>query len=69
MLKFSGNRLGNIRRNFGLSVQQVAMVIGVSRTTISFWEAGETTMKVNHLYALAKLFKVEMCYFFTKGGK
>jgi transcriptional regulator with XRE-family HTH domain len=65
MIIFSGKRLSKIRKQNGLSMQQVADHIGVSRQSVYNWETSATTMIAVHLHALTRLFKKEVGYFFV----
>lgn len=49
-----------LRVNVGMTQQDVADRLGVSRQTVMKWEKGEVEPKELVLYALAKLFNVEL---------
>jgi transcriptional regulator with XRE-family HTH domain len=49
-----------LRRQRGLSQEQLGNQIGVSRQTVSKWELGETTPELEKLLALSKLFDVSI---------
>ena len=49
-----------LRVNAGLTQQDVADIFEVSRQTILNWENGEETPKGVVVYAMAKLYKVEI---------
>jgi len=44
------------RRNMNLSQEQLAVLLGVDRTTVSKWEIGEAKPRVETLVKLAKIF-------------
>lgn len=55
-----GNRLYQLRRSRGMSQEQLAEQIGVSRQTISKWEVGGSTPDLPKLIALADCFEVTL---------
>lgn len=50
--------LAFLRRHYGLSQEEAAENIGVSRQTVAKWEAGETLPDISNCAALAKLYGV-----------
>lgn len=57
-----GSRLKYLRRLKKLTQQQIADQIGVSKTSIIYWEKDENTPKYESLIALTKIFNVEANY-------
>lgn len=55
-----GEKLYQLRRSRGLSQEQLAERIGVSRQTISKWEGGLSTPDLEKLIALADCFAVSL---------
>lgn len=55
-----GERLKQIRKNRGLTLQKVADAIGVSRSTISMYENGARSVTIKMLYKLADYFMVDI---------
>ena len=55
-----GERLYTLRKSRGLSQEQLAEKIGVSRQTISKWEGGLSTPDLENLMALADCFGVSL---------
>lgn len=55
-----GERLYQLRRSRGMSQEQLAERIGVSRQTISKWEGGLSTPDLEKLIALADCFEITM---------
>jgi len=49
-----------LRVNRGLTQQDVADKLGVSRQTVGKWESGEVRPKELVIYALAKLYDVDI---------
>jgi len=48
------------RKQLNLSLQDVADYLGVSKTTVFFWESGRTkSLKLDHINRLAKILKVD----------
>ncbi|QUN08019.1 MULTISPECIES: helix-turn-helix transcriptional regulator [Bacillus] len=57
-------RLIKLRKNFDLSQEELADVIGVHQTMISKWELGLKDPNKVHKIKLAKFFKVTVEYLF-----
>ena len=55
-----GNSLFNARKKSGLSQEDVAGKLGVSRQTISKWETGETLPDIRQSKNLAVLYHVSL---------
>jgi transcriptional regulator with XRE-family HTH domain len=55
-----GETIYNLRRKQGLSQEQLAEIIGVSRQTVSKWEGNQSTPDLEKLMALAACFQVSM---------
>ncbi len=53
-------KLAAARVNCGLSQQEVANELGVTRTTVGNWEHGRTAMSLLVRKTLAKLYKMDM---------
>ena len=62
-MKNMETRLYELRKKTGMSQDELAEKIGVSRQTISKWERGEALPDTENLIALAKLYNVTMIYF------
>ena len=58
-MKFN-EQLINLRRQKGLSQEQLGDIIGVSRQTVSKWELGDTTPEMEKLMQLSDLFGISM---------
>ena len=52
------NRLYEYRKNAGLSQDQLADRIGVSRQAVSKWERGEASPDTDNLVALSEVYNV-----------
>lgn len=55
-----GNSLSTARRKSGLSQEEVAEKLGVSRQTISKWESGETLPDIRQSKRLAILYRLSL---------
>ena len=55
-----GNNLFNARKKSGLSQEEVAAKLGVSRQTISKWELGETIPDIYQSKRLAILYHLSL---------
>ena len=63
-----GNRLAQIRKQAGLTQEEVASKLGVSRQAVSRWEKGEASPDTENLIALADLYNVTLDDL-VRGGK
>ena len=55
-----GEKLMKLRRKQGLSQQEVADLLGVTRQTISNWECGQGAPALDKARALAELYRVSL---------
>lgn len=53
-------RLMELRKQHGLTQEQLGAVAGVSRQTVSKWELGETTPELEKLHLLCDYFRISM---------
>jgi transcriptional regulator with XRE-family HTH domain len=53
-------RLQTLRRAKGLSQEQLAEVLGVSRQAVSKWESGQSLPEIEKLIAMSELFEVSI---------
>lgn len=62
-------RLSACREHTGYSQTEVANIIGVDVATISAWETGKTTPRIEYAQKLSELYEVPMAYMeFNKEG-
>ena len=54
------NKLVNLRKSFGLSQEDLAAKIGVSRQAVSKWERAESSPDTDNLLALSRIYKVSI---------
>ena len=54
------NRIYTLRRRAGLSQDQLAELLGVSRQAVSRWENGSATPGLEKLQAMCRCFQVTM---------
>ena len=55
-----GNRLSNLRKKNGLSQEELAEKLNVTRQTISKWELNETSPNINQAKEISKLFNISL---------
>ena len=55
-----GKKLFELRKKKGISQEELATQVGVTRQTISNWELGETEPKPSELKTLSKIFQVSI---------
>ena len=60
-------RIQDLRKKKGLSQEQFADILGVSRQAVSKWEMGQSLPEVEKLIAMSQLFEVTVDYI-LKGG-
>lgn len=54
------NRLADLRKQHGLSQEELADKLGVSRQAVSKWECGESSPDTDNLIALAKIYGMSL---------
>mgnify|MGYP005790540943 FL=1 len=62
MENISGERLKELRREYGVGQVELAKSIGVSKGIISLWENGQREPTMSNLVSLAKYFGVSVDY-------
>ncbi len=55
-----GNKIQKLRKNLGLSQEQLAEKVGVARQTISKWELEETSPDLKQAQTLAQIFNINI---------
>lgn len=55
-------RLKDLRIDAGMTSEQLAKRIGVTKSTISFWENGVNEPKASYIVAIVKVFSVSSDY-------
>ena len=55
-----GNMISSLRKESGLSQEELAEKVGVTRQTISKWELEETAPDINQALILSKIFNVSL---------
>lgn len=55
-----GRRLQSLRKNRGLSQEDVGEALGMDRVSIGYIEQGKRAPRLQTLFALANLYEVEM---------
>ncbi len=64
MLRFSGQKLRDIRERSGMTQEQVADAVGVKRSLYAHWEQDRLEPKVAHLALLAEVLGAPVGKFF-----
>lgn len=57
-----GGKIQTLRKQFGISQEQLAERLGVSRQSVSKWEAGQATPEIEKVLALSEVFGVSTDY-------
>lgn len=65
-LEYFPKKLKALRNERNFLVEQVALFVGASTTTIRTYEAGKSFPNVQRLIKLANFFDVSLDYFFTE---
>ena len=55
-----GNKLYEMRKEKGLSQEELASRLEVTRQTVSKWEVGDSTSDLDKLVLLAELFEISL---------
>ena len=56
----TANKLVNLRKSFGLSQEDLAARLGVSRQAVSKWERAESSPDTDNLIALANIYNMSV---------
>ncbi|HCC35217.1 MAG TPA: transcriptional regulator [Ruminococcaceae bacterium] len=62
-------RIQELRKNKGLSQEQLAELLGVSRQAVSKWESGQSLPEIEKLIAMSGLFGVTVDYILKGEGE
>ena len=63
-----GQKIRELRASKGLTLQQVAVALGVTRASVSKWEQGHTHPEHSRLEQIAQLFGVPCMHLLGQGG-
>lgn len=66
--KKQGELIKSVRIQLGLSGEELGNKLGVSKATISLWETGKASPRVDKLNELAKLSGKDISYFYEDTG-
>lgn len=58
------DNLRTLRKSFGLTQQEVADILGIDRSTYTFYEAGKSTPTKENIVKLCDIFNVTVGYLF-----
>ena len=61
----TGSNIQSLRKKAGMSQEELAEKLGVSRQAVSKWEMGQSLPETEKLIALSKIFSVPLSYFIT----
>ncbi len=64
-----GQKLFDMRKKSGLSQEQVAEKLGVTRQTVSKWETDQTTPDFDKIVPISKLYNVSVNELFGEDGQ
>lgn len=64
-LQFKEDQIRFLRESLGLSTQELASRVGVSKQAVSSWEAGHTRPTVDHLLRIVNMTGAKLESFFT----
>jgi transcriptional regulator with XRE-family HTH domain len=64
-----GSRIGAARRAAGLTLEEVGAKVGVTKQSVSYWEADETSPRADLLAELAKVLGVSVGHLFGERAK
>lgn len=64
-----GNKLNQLRKLSGMTQEQLAEKLNVSRQTISKWESGSTSPDLESIVKVSKLFHVSLDDLLTEGDE
>ena len=59
----TGSNIQSLRKKAGMSQEDLAEKLGVSRQAVSKWEMGQSLPETEKLIALSKIFSVPISYF------
>lgn len=68
-LTFQPNRISALRQGLGLSVEEFAERLGVSRQTVYDWESGEREPSLANLLKIVNITRAKLENFFTSDPK
>ena len=57
-MEMMGDRIASLRKQQGLSQEQLAEILGVSRQAVSKWESGQNMPEIRYIVAMSQLWKV-----------
>ncbi len=57
-----GENLKKVRKEHKLTQQDIANVLGIDRSTYTFYETGKTNPSINTIYKLAEIYNVTIGY-------
>lgn len=61
--------IGDLRKSKNLTQEELATMLGVTRSTVAMWETGEVLPRTDKLPALAKIFGCKIDELFNANAK
>lgn len=68
-MKRMGEKIYRLRKQKGLSQEELGFELGVSRQTVSKWEANTMKPTMDNMTALCGIFNVDFNYFISEGSE
>ena len=68
MKKLYGRRLKNIRLQNGFTQNDIADMLGICRSTYTYYETGKSKPSVETLFTLSRFYKIPMEYFLDEAS-
>lgn len=56
MLYYLGERIGELRKNFGITQAELARKLDVTRSSVNSWEMGLAIPQLKHIVEMSKIF-------------
>ena len=64
-----GEKIGNLRAKAGLTQTDLAKKLGISRSSVNFWEMSLSSPSVANIIEMSKIFNVPTDYFLSSENK
>ncbi|MBQ7398887.1 MAG: helix-turn-helix transcriptional regulator [Clostridia bacterium] len=64
-----GEKIGNLRAKTGLTQTDLAKLLGISRSSVNFWEMSLSSPSVANIIEMSKIFNVPTDYFLSENDK
>ena len=64
-----GEKIGNLIAKTGLTQTDLAKLLGISRSSVNFWEMSLSSPSVANIIEMSKIFNVPTDYFLSENDK